>query len=489
MAFRRRLALLLAVTATALAVVWGRMFQLQMVDGAVHRRAAEASTRRRESVLGPRGRILDAKGEPLAQDQSVVQLGFSPAEWATRERFRCGRCAAVLFARTPRYFGRAGESVTAPKACSCGAKHTELEAIAPEDLEPLETALHLPPGALAAAAEDRMEEIARRVAITTVDRVLGLPTSVRHEAELRVPAIRDRLGVGADRGAGRRDRRGAGRAGARARGARVRGGRRPRRGARRPLRPTRRPHRLRRAGRDAHRAQAPPGRGGAPSRARSRRALPRLSSRARARALVSPRGAPRAADRHHRSPSPVARRSRPSGRGTAPTRSSRAPASGAWGSRCVTTRTCAGCRACSSARRTRAARSPTCVSSGRPSAGRTSGPTSTPTRAPRRTAPSPRPRRSPTSAASERRRRRSWPSRPRPATSGSGPRRRSTTSTAVGRPSRSGSATTTVRPTTSTRARSWPTRPPTRPTSPPSPRSPASRSLASPASRSSRAVR
>lgn len=199
MAFRRRLLLLVALTAAALVAIWGRMFQLQVLSGDAWRRAAEASTRRRESVLGARGRIVDAKGEALAEDRTVTQLVFSPAEWASRERFRCRRCGAVAFARTPRYFDRAGQGVTRPRACSCGAKREELEPMPAEDLEPLETALHLPPGTLSAAAEDRMEEIARAIAIATCNRVLGLSASVGTLADRRVKAIRARLGVGASR--------------------------------------------------------------------------------------------------------------------------------------------------------------------------------------------------------------------------------------------------------------------------------------------------
>ena len=180
--FRRRLLVLLLVTAGGLAIVWGRMFQLQVVSGEAARQRAEAATRLKESVLGPRGRILDATGRPLALDRTIVQLVFSPAEWATRERFRCRRCGATLFARTPRYFDRDGRAVVAPKGCSCGAKRVELEAVPAEDLEPLETALHLPPGTLAAEAEDRMDDLARRIAVATTDRVLGLSPGVRARA-------------------------------------------------------------------------------------------------------------------------------------------------------------------------------------------------------------------------------------------------------------------------------------------------------------------
>ncbi len=195
MAFRRRLLVLLLGTAALLAVVWGRLFQLQIVAGDGYRRAADASTRRRESVLGARGRIVDAKGEPLAHDRSIVQLVFSPAEWATRERFRCRRCGTMLFARTPRYFDRVGQPVMPPKSCSCGAKRGELESIPADDLEPLETSLNLPPGTLASAAEDRMEELARTIGIVTANRVLGLEVGVRARARSLEADIQARQGL------------------------------------------------------------------------------------------------------------------------------------------------------------------------------------------------------------------------------------------------------------------------------------------------------
>ena len=199
MAFRRRLLVLLLVTAAAMTVVWGRLLQLQIVKGDGYRRAAEASTRRTESVLGPRGRIVDVKGEPLAHDRSVVQLVFSPEEWATRERFRCRRCGTVLFSRTPRHFDRDGQPVVPPKACTCGAKRDELDAMPVEDLEPLETSLNLPPGTLAATADDRMDSIERTIAIVTTNRVLGLEKSVKARARELERPIRAQLGVGVAR--------------------------------------------------------------------------------------------------------------------------------------------------------------------------------------------------------------------------------------------------------------------------------------------------
>lgn len=196
MAFRRRLLVLLLATAAALAIVWGRVFQLQIVAGEGYRQTAEASTRRTESVLGSRGSIVDAKGEPLALDRSVVQLVFSPAEWATRERFRCRRCGTMVFARTPRYFDRGEQPVVPPRACSCGAKRAELEPVAAEDLEPLESALNLPPGTLAAAADDRMEALERTIEIVTTDRVLGLEKGVKARARELERSIAARLGAG-----------------------------------------------------------------------------------------------------------------------------------------------------------------------------------------------------------------------------------------------------------------------------------------------------
>ena len=195
MAFRRRLLVLLLLTSAGLAVVWVRMISLQIVFGDAARRRAEAATRRTEPVLGRRGRILDAKGDALATDRSVPRLVFVPSEWASRERYRCSQCGDVLFARTPRHFDRDGRPVVPPRACSCGAGRAALAPVADEDLEPLESALHLPVGTLVEAAEARMEMLRRRIAVATADRVLGRERGVYSVARDRAREFAARLGA------------------------------------------------------------------------------------------------------------------------------------------------------------------------------------------------------------------------------------------------------------------------------------------------------
>jgi penicillin-binding protein 2 len=171
---RRRLLVLYLLVVASLAVVWVRVFWLEVP--ARHRAlaAAKARTERTRQVRGTRGRLLAAGGEVLAEDTTVVRLSFVPVEWASRERFRCTACAAVHFRPTPRWSERPDREVIPPRRCSCGAGREAFERLSEQDLAPLEDALRLPPGTLDAAAEERMERIAERVEIAVAETVLGL---------------------------------------------------------------------------------------------------------------------------------------------------------------------------------------------------------------------------------------------------------------------------------------------------------------------------
>jgi cell division protein FtsI/penicillin-binding protein 2 len=167
-AFPRRLTLLLVVLAGLLAVVWARVFSLQVLSGDAWRRSAHEMRHPGTRVDAPRGRILDARGRVLVQDEAAVGLAFVADDWERRVRFRCPECGAVHARRALE--GKEGR----PRQCSCRAPGARLVVLPDEDLSPLEDALGLERGLLArfAAArvrllEQRVERLARR----TVERL------------------------------------------------------------------------------------------------------------------------------------------------------------------------------------------------------------------------------------------------------------------------------------------------------------------------------
>jgi penicillin-binding protein 2 len=184
--FRRRLLVLYAIPGAALAAIWARSFHVQVLGHERALREAASLGQRSRQVMGTRGRVLDAEGAALAEDRTVVRLLFVPAEWATRERFRCDSCGAVAFRPTPRWSDRPDRAPLAPRRCTCGAPRERFEALPAEDVGPLEDAMRLPPGTLAAAAEDRMEEIAELVEVGVTEAVLGLEAgAIAREARAR----------------------------------------------------------------------------------------------------------------------------------------------------------------------------------------------------------------------------------------------------------------------------------------------------------------
>lgn len=189
MGFHRRLKVLFVLVAVALLGIWVRVFELQVVSAEKWRKEAEALRRRPGAVGGPRGRILDADGNPMAVDRSIVRLVFHPGEWASRERFRCRACGTTAFVRSPRWSDRPERAPLPPRSCSCGAKRDAFDPVPAQDLSPLEDELHLPPGTLAAAADDRMAEILERVEIWVADMALGL------EGETSVDVVARHRGV------------------------------------------------------------------------------------------------------------------------------------------------------------------------------------------------------------------------------------------------------------------------------------------------------
>jgi cell division protein FtsI/penicillin-binding protein 2 len=129
--------------------------ELQLVEGAFWRREAEAKRTRVVVREAPRGRILDRRGVPLAEDAVVHQLAAVGWTWERRARVRCTSCGVV-------HFHRVGG--TPPRRCGCGEPASRLEPLPLPDVLPLERLLGIEPGGIARRVEARLEEVERLVA-------------------------------------------------------------------------------------------------------------------------------------------------------------------------------------------------------------------------------------------------------------------------------------------------------------------------------------
>ncbi|MHC5010634.1 MAG: hypothetical protein ACYTG6_06730, partial [Planctomycetota bacterium] len=151
MAFRRRLHRLFLIACVAMMAIWLRVGQLQILE---HEHwVAEARAKRTRLLVreAPRGRIVDANGNVIAEDEAVFQLAFVGWEWARRGRVRCTGCGAVHFHHLERGRPR--------RACRCDELHARLEPLPLPDPSALEPLLDLPAGTLTRRAEERLAEV------------------------------------------------------------------------------------------------------------------------------------------------------------------------------------------------------------------------------------------------------------------------------------------------------------------------------------------
>lgn len=176
----RRLAALYVVTLAALCGVWVRAAWLMLVRHDAAAAEVAASRQQTHEVPAGRGRIVDATGVVLAEDVASVRLVFVPGEWASRVRYRCGACSAVVPRKDPARWGRPGRLPTPPSRCACGARAARFERMPEEDLTPLEDAMGLPPGTLVGAAEDRLREVDTQIRLEVVAGVADLTVSTLH---------------------------------------------------------------------------------------------------------------------------------------------------------------------------------------------------------------------------------------------------------------------------------------------------------------------
>ena len=78
--FRRRYRWLVLVAVTAFLVLVGRLAQLQLVQGDVHRAQARKNIIRERSLATTRGVIRDAQGRVLAANRPSYNVHMTPAE-------------------------------------------------------------------------------------------------------------------------------------------------------------------------------------------------------------------------------------------------------------------------------------------------------------------------------------------------------------------------------------------------------------------------
>lgn len=167
MPYRRRLLGLYLAFCAGLGVVWLRAAQLQVVDGAYWRSQAEALGRWSQHLEGPRGSILDAHGEVLAEDLPVPQLVLIPDEWLRRERARCLRCGLVHLYASAEAARALGAPSRRPRRCGCqqgtpreqAEREARFEDLGPGEVGDLEAPLGLEPGGIAALARRRLAEV------------------------------------------------------------------------------------------------------------------------------------------------------------------------------------------------------------------------------------------------------------------------------------------------------------------------------------------
>ena len=173
MRFRRRLVVLYAIFACALSIVWIRVAHMQWVEGASWSAKADKARQNERLLEARRGAIVDARGVVLAEDEPVFQLLLVARDWKHRDRgrMRCTACGVVHF---PGHGGRFAKRCSCqryrtgrhqtyePEADSLGRTDT-LVRLSPGDVAPIEHALGMPRGELAARAARRIAEIERLV--------------------------------------------------------------------------------------------------------------------------------------------------------------------------------------------------------------------------------------------------------------------------------------------------------------------------------------
>ena len=181
MRFQRRLRILYVGFCVALAIVWLRAGQLQVVDGADWEKVAREMRQHHQPLEARRGSIVSADGRILAEDAHAFQLALIPYEWQRRGRARCADCGAMYYQR-----GVDVKRLYIPSTCSC-ARHERrgasgdlkrdaytrtdvpqegagrLERLPDGNVRELEQALGMEPGKLAALAAERVKEVDRIV--------------------------------------------------------------------------------------------------------------------------------------------------------------------------------------------------------------------------------------------------------------------------------------------------------------------------------------
>lgn len=158
MGFRRRLLILYLIGAAGMLAVWLRVGQLQVVSAEHWQAAARRARQQTVDLEARRGAIVDADGRLLVEDAPVLQLALVPSAWRSRERLRCSACGALYF------HGTTVGSLRAPRRCRCKAPPGSLVPQGRGDVEPLERALGLPAGTIAARATERLAAIDAMVA-------------------------------------------------------------------------------------------------------------------------------------------------------------------------------------------------------------------------------------------------------------------------------------------------------------------------------------
>src|SRR5450759_3971562 len=93
---QRRLAALGIIIMVAFAVLFTRLWFMQIVSGNEYRKKAEGNRIREISIEAPRGRILDRNGQVLVKNRKTLTIAIVPAELKDQRSAVIGRLSKLL---------------------------------------------------------------------------------------------------------------------------------------------------------------------------------------------------------------------------------------------------------------------------------------------------------------------------------------------------------------------------------------------------------
>ncbi len=195
--YKRRLKLLMTVTAALFAVLLGRLGYLQLVRGADYRDQATRALQAQAPLPALRGQILDRNGEILAVDrlshQFCLEWGFlveDPA-WILRQQRRIAREEAVSMQRADRLYQERAADTWRLAVEICGVPREQLEENAARVVRRVEAIRRHVAAARGVALVDVREQHEAHAVLTGLEDATGARLKMR---------LRDMVGAAVERG-------------------------------------------------------------------------------------------------------------------------------------------------------------------------------------------------------------------------------------------------------------------------------------------------